>query len=101
MPENPDAGVYLLDTGGKGSFSKTSVFAQKQQKGDIREVIAMNITQTPSGNLILDQIHPIISQWVPEKIMRSLEKAKKDFKECLVYNNINGKYRFLFNKTTI
>ena len=97
LPENPDAGVHLLDNGGKAVFSSTSAFAQKQQTS-YSEVISMKITQISKGYMILDQVHPILSEWIPEKYMKSLVSLKKDMQECLVCPNLNIRYRYILSK---
>jgi len=95
FPENPSIGVHLLDGGEKGSFNSTSTFLQKSQK-NITTIIAMSITNLPNGYYILDQVHPILSEWIPEKIMQKFGVIKKDIQECLIYPNCNGKYRYFF-----
>lgn len=97
LPENPDAGLHLLDNGSKGSFSTTSVFAQKQQK-QFTEVIAMKITQITNGSIIVDQVHPLAQSWIPEKYLKKLTEASKDMQECLSYPNLSVRYRFILLK---
>ena len=97
LPENPDAGLHLLDNGSKGSFSTTSVFAQKQQK-QFTEVIAMKITQITNGSIIVDQVHPLAQSWIPEKYLKKLTESSKDMQECFSYPNLSVRYRFILLK---
>ena len=97
LPENPDADLQLLDNGSKGSFSGTSVFAQKQQK-QFKEVIAMKITQMPNGYIIVDQIHPLAQSWIPKKYLKKLTEESMDMQECLSYPNLSLRYRYILLK---
>lgn len=98
LPENPDAGLHLLNNGTKGSLSTTSAFAQRQQT-NIREIIAMKITEITQDKhgekntfTILDQVHPMDRNWFPAKHLLNLIYKSKNMIECLVYPNISGRY---------
>lgn len=97
LPEYPDTGLILLDSGLKGSFSTTSVFSQKQQKS-FSQVISMKITQIPNGSIIVDQVHPLLAQWIPLKYMQKLKETFKKIEECLVYTGLSGRYRSILLK---
>ena len=96
FPENPSIGVHLLDGSSKGSFSSTSVFLQKSQK-NITTVIAMSIVGLPGGYFLLDQVHPILHEWIPEKIKKQMGLIQKDIQECFSFPNCHGKYKLIFS----
>lgn len=96
LPENPSIGVHLLNGGEKGSFSTTSTFLQKSQKS-INFLIAMSITTLSNGYVILDQVHPLLTEWIPVSIMKKFDSSKKEIQECITLSNCNGKYKYYLN----
>lgn len=93
LPENPSIGVHLLHGGEKGSFSPTSTFLQKSQK-NLNFLIAMSLTTLPNGYVILDQVHPLLNEWIPESIMKKFDASTKQIQECIKLSNCNGKYKY-------
>lgn len=91
LPENPSVGVHLLNNGEKALFSLTSVFLQKQQR-KVTTLISMSIFQQPSGYLILDHVHPINPNWIPDKLLTIIKQNQKEIQECIVYKNVNSCY---------
>ncbi|CAF1601026.1 unnamed protein product, partial [Adineta ricciae] len=63
VPQLPSEGVRLISTDIRAKITNTSVFMQKLNKDSDREVyqhfVAMTITQLPSGNHIIERLHPI------------------------------------------
>ena len=96
LPENPSIGVHLLNGGEKGSFSPTSTFLQKSQK-NLNFLIAMSLTNLRNGYVVLDHVHPILTEWIPESIMKKFESTKKEIQQCVTFPNYNGKYKYFFN----
>ena len=97
LPENPSIGVHLLNGGEKGSFSSTSTFLQKSQK-NLNFLIAMSITTLPNGYVILDQVHPLLTEWIPDAIMKKFDSSKKEIQECVTFSKCNGKYKYILFK---
>ncbi|UJR19686.1 hypothetical protein I4U23_022820 [Adineta vaga] len=63
VPQMPTEGVRLVATDIRANITNTSVFMQKLNKDSDRELyqyfVAMTITQLPSGNYIIERLHPI------------------------------------------
>ncbi|CAF0858850.1 unnamed protein product [Adineta steineri] len=63
VPELPIEGVRLVSTDIRANITNTSVFMQKLNKDADRDIyqyfVAMTITQLPTGNYIIERLHPI------------------------------------------
>ncbi|CAF4950088.1 unnamed protein product [Rotaria sp. Silwood1] len=63
VPQLPSEGVRLISTGIRASITNTSVFMQKLHTDSNHDLyqhfVAMTITQLPSGNYIIERLHPI------------------------------------------
>ncbi|CAF4173286.1 unnamed protein product, partial [Adineta steineri] len=63
VPELPIEGVRLVSTDIRANITNTSVFMQKLNKDADRDIyqyfVAMTIAQLPTGNYIIERLHPI------------------------------------------
>eukprot|EP01041_Mallomonas_annulata_P007813 gene7813-15980_t len=92
MPTVPDSGVFLVASGLKGLFSGQSCFLHNA-KGSVRFLVSMSLTQTPSGKLMMNNCHPLQSNWMPAELLEEVAALALDMVECFGRNNINSRYR--------
>ena len=92
MPALPSSGVYLLSSQLKGNFSGQSCFCNNLSAGT-RFVIAMSLTQTPTGRLMVSNCHQLRSEWIPADLTNDVKNLALDMVECYSRRNINKKYQ--------
>jgi hypothetical protein len=59
VPEHPPDGVRLDKVGVRARITMTSSFLQKIRDQPFRSFVALSVTQIPSGEYIIDRLHPV------------------------------------------
>lgn len=61
VPEHPPDGVRLDKVGVRARITNSSSFLQKIRIDPFRSFVALSVTQVPSGEYIIDRLHPVAS----------------------------------------
>eukprot|EP01122_Echinamoeba_exundans_P000205 TRINITY_DN10180_c0_g1_i1.p1 TRINITY_DN10180_c0_g1~~TRINITY_DN10180_c0_g1_i1.p1 ORF type:complete len:914 (+),score=96.79 TRINITY_DN10180_c0_g1_i1:460-3201(+) len=99
LRSDPDAGAFLLASSMKGFLSSTSAVTQaaardvNHQNSDL--MLAMTITRLPSGRIVMDQMHLVQLEWLPQKWADHVKEMKKELQICFERHNLHRRYRNL------
>ncbi|UJR19381.1 hypothetical protein I4U23_022511 [Adineta vaga] len=101
VPQLPIEGVRLVSTDIRANITNTSVFMQKLNKDSDREIyqyfVAMTITQLPSGDYIIERLHPIPRSNVMINLIQNLDTYDgiEPWAKWIVYQYDRTQCRFL------
>ncbi|CAF3616269.1 unnamed protein product, partial [Rotaria sp. Silwood2] len=73
----PDEGVRLISSNIRARIMKTSVLLQRLHDHGHQHFVSMSITQLPTGDYLVDSLHPVPSRCinpVPTRIVFSANK---------------------------
>ena len=62
VPEHPPDGVRLDNVNVRARITNSSSFLQKVRENPFRSFVALSVTQIPSGEYIIDRLHPVCSE---------------------------------------
>jgi pre-mRNA-splicing factor ATP-dependent RNA helicase DHX15/PRP43 len=92
LATNPDLGAYIVGSGMKGIFSEQSCVANNRALTGTH-ALAMSVMQTPSGNLVLSNCHPLKDAALPAHLRQLVSSLSINLVKCFERANLHSRFR--------
>ncbi|CAF1523895.1 unnamed protein product [Didymodactylos carnosus] len=100
IPHMPSEGVRIVSANVRAKINDISTILQKNRDSPFHQIIAMSITQLPSGLYVVDRIHPLVDiMSVNDQTMTMVEAVSIENTGSLIASEVRKKVLFNIKET--